>query len=68
MYSKMGRYISNKVIKYNKTASSPDKIAKILAPPPYEYLKSINEKSPNKTSSQAQLGTFSKEKNRFSQE
>ena len=35
MYSKMGRYISNKILKYNKSSSPTQHIAKVMAPPPY---------------------------------
>ena len=44
MYSKMGRYISNKILKYNKSSSPTHHITKIMAPPPYEYLKTQKNK------------------------
>lgn len=47
MYSKMGRYISNKILKYNKSNSPTHHIAKVMAPPPYDYLRPQKSKELN---------------------
>ena len=49
MYSKMGRYISNKILKYNKKSSNTYR-AKPTQPPPINYI-SKPKKTKNSTHS-----------------
>lgn len=64
MYSKMGRYISNKILKYNKTSSPTHHIAKVMAPPPYEYLKPTKPKDDSPSDQKMSKTSFSLQ-NRF---
>lgn len=42
MFSKMGKYISNKILKYNKSSSKKNFVS---PPPPYNYLSKSKNKS-----------------------
>ena len=55
MYSKMGRYISNKILKYNKKSSNTYR-SKPTQPPPVQYITKT-KKSKDSHHSQAKSST-----------